>query len=143
MKYFIVLFLLTISAKASGFNKEDSLRVVDLIISDYKTLGNWDITAHIRNCTADYLLIENGMVQTLADESGYFRKNAGRVIKRNDNFEFRNVKIVGKIAYAIYVLKTSIVENGVEKNYVWTESVICRKEKDIWKIALIHSTPVK
>ncbi|HTF31092.1 MAG TPA: DUF3828 domain-containing protein, partial [Flavitalea sp.] len=120
----------------------DSTTIVHLLMNDYKTMGNWDIETHVSNCTSDYLLIENGEIWNMEIERADYRKNAHRKIDRKDYFDFKHVRITGDMAYAVYGLKSVIIENGETKNKVWNESVVFRKEKGKWKIALIHSTPV-
>ena len=140
MKFCKLLFLLFISSNGVAQSTKDSIAIAQLIIADYKTLGNWDLERHLQNCTKDYILIENGEIQTLADESEYFKKNAARVISRTDTFNFRRITIINSIAYAVYNLQSTIVEKGVAKKYHWSESVVCTKINKEWKIALLHST---
>lgn len=143
MKIFILSILLVFAGDSFAQQAKDSVAIAHSIIDDYKTLGNWDIQKHIQDCTADYILIENGEIMTLNDEINYYKKNAARVITRTDSFEFNSIRIIGDIGYAVYTLRSTIVENGVTNTRKWTESIICKRVKSEWKIALIHSTPIK
>ena len=105
-------------------------------------MGNRDIQKHIGNCTDNYLLIENGEFWDMKKEAENYRANVHRVMVRKDNFDFKYVRVYGNIAYAIYNLKSVIIENGNVKNKNWNESVIFRKIDSKWKIELIHSTPI-
>ena len=75
-------------------------------------------------------------------ERAYYSKNSHRKIDRKDYFNFKHVSITGNLAYAVYGLKSVIIEDGQTKNKVWNESTVFRNENGKWKIALIHSTPV-
>jgi hypothetical protein len=141
MKQFLIFFLF-LSTNVFSQEKNDSTTIVQLLVNDYKTLGNWDIQSHIENCTTNYLLIENGEVWDMKKESEYFIKNAGRVIDRKDYFDIKYIRIYGNYAYAVYNLKSDITENGNLTVKTWIESTIFRKIKGKWKVELINSTPV-
>jgi hypothetical protein len=102
-----------------------------------------DIKKHIGFCTDDYLLIEDGEFWNMDKEAAAYRENANRIIERTDNFDFKYIKIEENSAYAVYNLKSDIKENGKLTKKNWNETVIFRRSEDKWKIALIHSTPVR
>lgn len=77
----------------------------------------------------------------MVDEAENYKKNRGYDWKRKDDFHFNFVKVMGNIAYTVYSLKSEISKDGKLTLKNWNESVIFRKEKGVWKIALIHSTP--
>lgn len=138
-----ILFILSlVCLKASGQLK-DSTAITQLIINDYRTFNYWNYKQHIANCHPHYKLIENGEIMTLQDEVEYFKKNAHRKINRTDKFNFISIRIKGNVAYAIYKLESTIEEDGKSKFYKWAESAVCEKVKKGWKLALIHSTPIK
>ncbi|HTE27481.1 DUF3828 domain-containing protein [Flavitalea sp.] len=121
---------------------KDSTAIIQLLENDYATMGNWDIETHVANCTIDYLLVENGEIWNMEMERAHYSKNNHRKIDRKDYFNFKHVSITGDLAYAVYGLKSVIIEEGQTTNKVWNESVVFRREQGKWKIALIHSTPV-
>ena len=142
MRYILLFFFAFLSVNVFSQGKTDSLAIVQLIIYDYKTMGTWNLKKHIENATERYLLIEKGEVLNLKMEGEYFKSNAHRKIDRKDFFDFRYVRINGNFAYAVYNLKSDILENGKLKTWTWIESVIVRKIKGTWKIELIHSTSI-
>ena len=121
----------------------DSTTIVKLLQSDYGTMGNWDLKKHVSNCTADYLLIEEGEIWDLQKEQQYYIANSHRRINRKNVFTFYRVKTSGQMAYAVYFLKSELTENGILTVKTWNESATFRKINGVWKIALIHSTPAK
>ncbi len=141
MKYILLLSSLLLTLKAFSNQENDSATIVKLLADDYKTMVNWDINTHVKNCTDNYLLIENGEIWDIKRESEYYRANANRVVERKDYFDIKYVRVHGDFAYAVYFLKSDINEDGNLKIMTWNESVIFRKIKDAWKIELIHSTP--
>jgi hypothetical protein len=40
----------------------------------------------------------------------------------------------------VYFLRSEITEKGASRNAAWLESVIARREKKRWRVALLHST---
>jgi hypothetical protein len=142
MKYRLLIFFLVVSMKIFSQEKNDSTEIIQLLKDDYKTMINMNIKKHMGNCTADYLLIENGEIWNMTKEAEYYKQNAQRIIDRKDNFEFKYIKILGSTAYAVYNLRSDITENGKLTQKNWNESVIFRKVEGKWKIALIHSTKI-
>ncbi len=142
MKIRLLFSCLLISLHVFSQDKNDSTAIVKLLVDDYKTMGTWDIKRHTANCTKNYLLIENGEIWNMENESEHYRSNAHRIIDRKDYFDIKYVRVFGNTAYAVYSLKSDIVENGNLRTKNWNESVIFRKLDGNWKIELIHSTPI-
>ncbi len=122
--------------------QNDSAKIINLLKDDYKTMQNFDINKHISNCTSDYLLVENGEVWDMKREAMDYQSKAHRKIDRKDQFTIRLVKISGDMAYAVYGLRSEVTENNKVIVITWNESTVFRKVKGLWKIALIHSTPI-
>lgn len=140
MKYLLLIFSLLIFVGAFSQKKNDSTTIIQLLKDDYKTMVNWDIEQHKKYCTDDYVLIENGEIWNMEREAANFKKYAAIIRDRKDYFDFRLVRIEGKSAYAVYVLKSDFTVNGKPTTMQWSESAIFRKVQNVWKIALIHST---
>ena len=138
-----ILFLPILLCSYAFGQTNDSLAIVQLIVNDYKTFNKWDYKKHQQHCLPHYSLIENGEIMSLQDEVNYFKKNAHRKINRKDKFEYLSVRVQGTTGYAIYKLESTIEENGKLVFYKWTESAICEKTANGWKLSLIHSTPIK
>jgi hypothetical protein len=134
--------LLFLSSVAFG-QSNDSTAIAQLIINDYKTFNKWDYKKHQQHCLPHYSLIEKGEIMSLPDEVNYFKENSHRKINRKDTFDFHSIRVQGNNGYAIYRLESTIEEDGKSKFFKWTESAICERTVDGWKLALIHSTPVK
>ncbi|MFT3980451.1 MAG: nuclear transport factor 2 family protein [Ferruginibacter sp.] len=135
-----IIYILIFSSRGFSQASADTVALKDLIRSDYTALGNSDIDTHIKNCTADYTLIENGEIWDLKKEVEYMKSKSGLKTIRKDSFDFKSLVIADSFAYAIYELKSHITRDGITQSYHWTESVVFRKVNDSWKIQLIHST---
>jgi ketosteroid isomerase-like protein len=89
--------------------------------------------------TDDYLLLENGKIFD-ADGDVATMPKPGADYHRVDSFEFKKVRVSGDDAYVVYFLRSEITEKGASRNAAWLESVIARREKKRWRVALLHST---
>tara|TARA_B110000091_G_C13819478_1_gene479836 strand:+ start:5424 stop:5981 length:558 start_codon:yes stop_codon:yes gene_type:complete len=141
MKYRFLILILFISAAISAQEKKDSIAIVQLLKDDYSTLQTHDFNAHKKNCTDNYLLIEYGEIWDMNKEADSFKENAHTVFERTDYFDFKYIKVLKNIAYAVYSLKSDFVEKGKSEQMHWSESAIFRKIEGVWKIELIHSSP--
>lgn len=141
MKLLVFAFCLCFSAIA--YSQNDTTAIIQLLKNDYSTMANLDLNKHLDNCTEDYLLIEAGDIWNMEKESQWYRDVSNKVNERKDHFEFKYIRIDGNNAYAVYNLKSDIIKEGKSMQKNWNESTIFRKVNGVWKIALIHSTPVK
>ena len=140
LRFILTLFLLTVSFLASAQDAKDSMAVVQLIKADYKALGENDVEAHKRHCTADYQLIEEGELWTLEKEIEYMLSKKGQPLVRTDTFQFISVQVKGDMAFVVYDLRSAITRSGTTKHYHWMESAVMVRSNGTWKIRLIHST---
>jgi hypothetical protein len=60
--------------------------------------------------------------------------------KRTNNFEYVRTTIKNEIAWITYYLTSVITRNSKTETINWMETVILVKEKNQWKIDVLHST---
>jgi len=101
-----------------------------------------DTSAHLRNVTNDYFLIEGGQIWDIETElDSLYRRVSKRTIIRSNYFTIKTVKVSGDMAYAIWNLRSEFKENGkLVREKVWNESGVFRRQKSAWKIAFLHSS---
>ena len=143
MKYTLLILTLFLSTTILAQEKKDSLEIVQLLKEDYHTLQTYYIKKHRELCTDNYFLIEDGEIMNMDDEAAFYKKNADRVFDRKDDFDFKYINIFENVAYSVYKLKSDFDENGNLTQMNWSESAIFRKIDGVWKIELIHSTPIE
>jgi hypothetical protein len=143
MKYTLLILTLFLSTTILAQEKKDSLEIVQLLKEDYRTMQTHDIEKHRDLCTDNYLLSENGEILRMEDEAAFYKEEADKVFERKNYFDFKYIGIFENTAYAVYRLKSDFLENGYSDQNNWTESVIFKKIEGVWKIELIHSTPIK
>jgi hypothetical protein len=141
MKWLICL--LCLSPSIITFSQNDTTTIIQLLKNDYRTLLSLDLDKHKANCTKDYYLIEAGEILNMESEAQWYRDPSNKAEDRKDHFDFKHICIEGNTAYFIYNLKSDITKQGKLTQKNWNESAVFRKVNGEWKIALIHSTPVK
>lgn len=136
---FLFMHLLS-SAYAQTASKEQQA-VQQTVKSMFHALGAADTSSLRQNTTSTVRFYEYG-------EAWNFDKIVSIVLqskttpdfKRADSFEFVSTNIKSNAAWVTYYLQSVISRNGREDTYRWMETVILVKEKDKWKIDVLHST---
>jgi len=118
--------------------------VQQIVVKMFDALSNRDSTSLKLYCAQDIILFENGQVwniDTLITKAVLL--NTAKDFKRTNSFDFINTKISGNTAWVSYNLRSDITRNGNQGFAHWMETVILVKEKNQWKINLLHSTLIK
>ena len=69
--------------------------------------------------------------------------NTAPDFKRINSFDFINTTVDNNTAWVTYNLHSEITRNGKQSTVQWMETVIVIKEKQKWKIKVLHSTLIK
>ena len=123
---------------------KDQQEVNQTVINFFEALSNRNSVDLKDNCTADILLFENGSIwnaDTLILKA--ITLNTATDFKRNNSFDFINTTVADNTAWATYTLYSEIIRNGKQSTAQWMETVIVIKEKQKWKIKVLHSTLIK
>jgi hypothetical protein len=89
--------------------------------------------------TDDYLLLEDGEIQDAAADIASMPKPADEY-KRSDAFDFRTIRVHDDTGYAVYFLRSHVIEKGNARDLEWLESAIFRRTDNNWRVAVLHST---
>jgi len=120
---------------------KDQQEVNQTVINLFEALSNRDSVSLKNNCTADILLYETGSIwnaDTLILKA--ITLNTAIDFKRINTFDFINTTVAENTAWATYNLHSEITRNGKKATVQWMETVIVVKEKQKWKIKVLHST---
>jgi ketosteroid isomerase-like protein len=123
---------------------KDQQEVHQTVINFFEALSNRDSLSLKDNCTADILLFETGSTwnaDTLILKA--ITLNTATDFKRINTFDFINTTVTENTAWATYNLYSEITRNGKQAAVQWMETVIIIKEKQKWKIKVLHSTLIK
>lgn len=118
--------------------------VQQTIIKMFEALSNRDSISLKACSTADITLYEYGQVwniDTLIMKA--ITQNQAADFKRVNTFEFINTTVDKTTAWVTYNLHSAMTRNGKQGSVQWMETVILVKEKQRWKIKVLHSTLIK
>lgn len=143
--FLFLIFSLTFTgfAQTNPQTKTDSLETV--VIKLFTALAELD-TAKARSfCTSDIRILESGQIwnfDSLALRIST-RKTKSPDFKRVNQFDFIETRIFENTGYVSYFNQAIISFDGRTTRVRWIETVILKREKDGWKIALLHSTELE
>ena len=123
---------------------KDQQEVHQTVINLFEALSNRDSVSLKNNCTADILLLESGSIwnaDTLILKA--ITLNTATDFKRINTFDFVNTTVADNTAWTTYNLHSVITRNGKQSSVQWMETAIVIKEKQKWKIKILHSTLIR
>ena len=120
---------------------KDRLAVQQTIIKLFTALSNSDTAGLKLYSTTDVKFYEYGQIWTIDTMiQKVMLVSKASDYKRTNSFEFVNTTINKKTAWATYYLQSTITRNSKQETVKWMETVILLKEKNQWKITVLHST---
>ena len=123
---------------------KDQQEVNQTVINFFEAISNRNSADLKDNCTVDILLFENGSIwnaDTLILKA--ITLNTATDFKRINTFDFINTTVADNTAWVTYNLSSEITRNGKQSTVQWMETVIVIKEKQKWKIRVLHSTLIR
>ena len=123
---------------------KEQQEVHQTIINFFGALSSRDSVSLKNNCTADILLFEHGSTwnaDTLILKA--ITLNTATDFKRINTFDFINTTVANNTAWTTYNLHSEITRSGKQSTMQWMETVIVIKEKQKWKIKVLHSTLIR
>ncbi|MBL7849598.1 MAG: nuclear transport factor 2 family protein [Cyclobacteriaceae bacterium] len=144
ISYLILSLSLSTLAQAQQPPTNDQSSVQQTVIKFFKALSDRDSVSLTNFCTNDILLVEYGQMwnlDTLIRKA--IRKNTAADFKRVNTIDFLTTSIDKHIAWATYNLHSDITREGKHVTTHWMETVVVVKEKNQWKIKVLHSTLIK
>lgn len=135
-----IALILATMANAQTADKAQ-LAVQQTIQNMFATLTTADTSALKSFVTRDVRFYEYGQVwplDTLIQKVMQMKSTPG--FTRTNSFEFVSTTIRDASAWATYYLQSAITRNGKAETVKWMETVVLVKEKQAWKVAVLHST---
>lgn len=126
---------------AAVLRSDDEAAVKQAIRNLYQAYAGTDVARYRSLLTTDYRLLENGTLLTASDDVQAMTSRPPGY-RRVDAFDFQLVRVLDDAAYAVYFLKSEIVdakEGSREKE--WLESAVLRRVGPAWRMAVLSSTP--
>lgn len=143
MKFFLCLFSLLVLFTNKPFAQNEKDSVEASISGFFDGLSTFNNDKMRDYTTADFLLLEDGLVwnlDTLINKIAP-RKNMG--IERINKFQFIKTELIGSTAWVSYYNTADLKLGDKQQTIRWLESAVLMKEKGRWRIKMLHSTRMK
>lgn len=140
----IILFSLSTFGIAQQLQTNDQLNVQRALINFFEALSNRDSVSLKNYCTEDLLLFEYGQVwnlDTLIQKA--IVRNTAKDFKRVNTIDFITTTVDKRTAWATYNLHSEIIRDNQKVTLYWMETIIAVKERNKWKIKVLHSSLIK
>jgi hypothetical protein len=108
----------------------------------YESLMKFDFVGVRINCAADFKLVEGSGIYALEEYIGFLEPDAGK-LEIEYSLDELNSTTDGAVSWVTYRKKTKIVTGDKEIFLEARESALLTKEKDNWKLRLVHSTNIE
>ena len=118
--------------------------VQQTVIKLFDALSNRDSVSLKLYCANDITLYEYGMawnIDTLISRA--ITQNTSTDFKRINTIDFINTTINKEVAWTTYHLSSEITKDGKQASVKWLETVIVVKDKNKWKVKVLHSSLIK
>lgn len=145
-KTFLIIYMINafaFSAKSQNTLTTEQQQVQKAIIEMFQGFADLNPEKIRGNCTADIMVLENGVVWNLDTLVLKVNERKSQNFKRINKLDFKETKVEGNIAWTIYNNEADITLNGQSVLIKWLESAVLIKEGNEWKIRLLHSTLVE
>ncbi|MBC7425038.1 MAG: nuclear transport factor 2 family protein [Bacteroidia bacterium] len=140
IKLLLVSLLLSAITSAQTTSSKQAI-VQQTIIKLFTALSNSDTAGLKLHSTSNVKFYEYGQIWTIDTMiQKMMVMSKAEDFKRINSFEFVNTTINKKIAWVTYYLQSTITRNNQQEIINWMETVILLKEKNQWKITVLHST---
>ena len=143
MKKFICLFsiILLYASVANAQKQTDVLHAV--IVDFFQAISNLDDAQLRLKSTPDFQLLENGEVWTIDTLITKLAPMKGRNVKRVNRFNFITTEQQGDMAWVSYDHEAHFTLGEKQQTVKWLESVVLVRERNQWKIRMMHSTRLR
>jgi hypothetical protein len=140
MKIILAALLLTFVQVAHAQSKSETSKPEEAIHKVFEALSEGNLELMEQAVTSDIKLLEHGVVWTMDSIRFYMAKKRPADFKRVNSFEFFQKEVSDKMAFVSYHNRADIHANNKDRTVKWLESAVLVKEKDVWKVKMLHST---
>lgn len=143
MKRVFVLIAALLLVSLYTHAQDEKVKIQSVVINFFDGLSKLNSDEIKANCTADFVLLENGKVWNTDSLINFIAPLKTMNFKRANTLKFISTDQNNEVAWVSYYNTADITLNAQQMNLKWLESAVLIKEKDGWKIKLLHSTVIK
>ena len=109
---------------------DEAAAVQQAIKDNYAAYSGFEEQKYRATLADDYLLLENGeLIDREGDVASMAKAGTGH--RRSDTFDFRQVRVQGDIAYAVYFLTSDLYDDiRGSRHREWLESAVFRRSSN-------------
>jgi hypothetical protein len=134
-------FILLLSFQVcSAQHNSNTLKPEDVIRQVFEALSDGNLEKMEQVVTPDIKILEHGVVWTMDSIRFYVAKKRPADFKRINSLDFFQSEISEKMAFVSYHNRADIHANNKDRTVKWLESAVLVKEKNVWKVKMLHST---
>jgi hypothetical protein len=139
-----VISLVSVYGLRAQIKSTEKEAVQKVIVDVFQALADRDTGQLKSNCTAGFLLLENGLIWNVDSLSQRIDQNKAITdFKRINTFDFIATKVRNNTAWTTYSNQAEVTKNGQHSLIKWLETAVLIKEGKAWKIEVLHSTLIK
>ncbi len=140
---FSLLILFVFGVLSANAQDKNINAVQETINTFFKAFSESDFKYIEQTSTRDFLLLEQGMIWNLDTLQNKLAKPKPAGYSRKNRFEFFETRITGKRAWVGYHNYADFETAAGKRKIHWLESAVLVKEKNSWKLEMMHSTIVQ
>jgi hypothetical protein len=139
MKSILTLIIL-VSFQIAYAQQNISQKPEDAIRQVFQALSDGSIDKMEQVVTPDVKILEHGVVWTIDTIRHYLSKKRPEDFKRVNTFDFFQTEVSDNMAFVSYHNRADIHANNKDRTVKWLESAVLVKDKNVWKVKMLHST---
>lgn len=140
MKITLTVLLFAFIQVCYAQRKDETAKPEDAIHKIFEALSEADVDKMEKAVTPDIKILEHGVVWTMDSIRFYMGKKRPADFKRINTFDFFQSEVSDKMAFVSYHNRADIHANNKDRTIRWLESAVLVKDKDGWKVKMLHST---
>lgn len=138
-----VFSFLLVRAIAQPTSPTEHQNIHDAIRMCFDAFSDGSIEKLEQGVTTDVVILEDGVVWSLDTLRKFFKKPRPADFKRVNKLNFFQTEADGRMAFVSYYNTADIRANGKDFNVNWLESAVLIRDRDKWRIKMLHSTRIR
>jgi hypothetical protein len=136
----IILLIVLLHEITYVFAQTD-VSAVNKVITDYfEAISANDLDIQKQLTTENYIILENGVLWNHDTIVVMTNRLKGRSFKRINQIDFIRTEIKGNMAWVAYYNTADMTLDAKQRRVSWLESAVLIRERETWRIQLLHST---
>jgi len=142
-KYLFVIILLMAVLQGYAQSKQEQQLIQAPLLKFFDAMSAQQPDAIKAVVTQDFTLFENGKVWNTDSVTFSMGRYKGLDVKRMNKLDFLKTERINNISLVSYYNTADMTYNGKRLVMKWLESAVLLREKQAWRIKVLHSTEIR